>query len=177
MNYGTTFVILGVIFVGLGGYIGTLGWNLLQHETQRQAILRTLSAEWMVNAEISRDKKFTETDEQGLSKFVIFPRFQTTGLSATIASGLFVEEQDKLFLTLVFNLQEILADINRRLDFTEADMNEHPEKVAIFRKGIRDGQTLRNAKSRLKQLGELLLQDYGIQEEDQFFVELESPIE
>lgn len=107
-------IILGTILFALEGLLATLGWSLrasqetretlryaqeAELESRREAILRTLAGEFIVNSKIAKSKELTESDQKELSKFVWLPRFQTVGLSVALTSGLFLEEKDKTFIS------------------------------------------------------------------------------
>lgn len=126
-----------------------------------------------MNINIFNDPTFTESDESELAKYAVFPRMQTSALAGVISSGLFVGKKDRLLLTRAMNLLEKLEDFNKRLAITEDITSQEPNKILIFRKKLRDGETRYSIRIRLAKFGELLISDYGIKREDTFFVKLD----
>jgi hypothetical protein len=164
-------VVIGALLITGGGILATMGWNSRSTAMQRNGVIRAVSAELLMNIAIFKDVKFTERDESELAEYVIFPRMQTSALAGVIASGMFVENKDRVFLTRAMNLLEILQDFNKRLDVTENTTNRN--EILRLRKQLRDGKTRRNVAMKMKKFAELLISHYGIKEQDTFFVELD----
>jgi hypothetical protein len=166
-------VVIGTLLITGGGILATMGWNSRSSATQRMGMIRAVSAEFMMNINIFNDPKFTTSDESELAKYVVFPRMQTSALRGVIASGLFVEQKDRVLLTRVMNLLEVLEDFNKRLAITEDVTSQNPNKILSFRKKLGEGKTKDSIRMKLKKFGELLMSNYGIKSEDTFFVKLD----
>ena len=166
-------IVVGALLIGIGGIIATSGWNKRTVVHQRDGIIRSVAAEMMMNMSIIEDSKFTETDDKKLSKYKVFPKMQTAALAGALASGLFTGEKDRVFLSRAASLNENLLEFNNRLILTQNIMNESPNRIYEFRKGIRDGKTRKSVGVQLIKLMELLLSDYGIKADDTFFVNLD----
>jgi hypothetical protein len=166
-------IVLGTLLVAIGGLGATYGWNSLTLELNKSSMIRSVAAEWLMNASIVNDSKFLEDDEQELSRFVVFPRLETASLEGAVSSGLFLSEADRTFFTQARGLLELSADFNRRLDFTEQRMGDHPTEIKRFRVKLRDGATRRQILCKLSKFGDLLMSDYEVRESDRFFVELD----
>jgi len=136
-------------------------------------MVKGVAAELLMNISVINDPKIAETDEKKLSQFVMFPRMQVAALEGAIASGLFLKEKDRLFLTRAANLHELLIGFNQRLSYTEDRITNNPERIKLFRTKLRDGAVRQQLASKLKKFGELLMSDYGVKESDRFFVPLE----
>lgn len=172
MNTPNLLIVTGLLVIAGGGYLATYGWNAKSQEAQKSGMVRGVAAELLMNVSVIRDPKFAETDEEELSKFVIFPRMQMTALEGSISSGLFLEEQDRLYLTRAVGLRELLNDFNLRLSFTEFQMAINTENIALHRTKLRDGAVRAQVMSKLQKLGQLLMSKYGVKESDRFFVTL-----
>jgi len=165
-------IILGTLLIAIGGIIATSGWNKRTVVHQRNGIIRSVAAELLMNVNIWKNSKFVETDNEKLKEYVVFPRMQTAVLAGALASGLFTEEKDRLFLTRAADLNERLLSFNERLSITENIMNESPNKIHEFRTKLRDGEVRKSVGVKLQKFGKLLLSNYGIKSDDKFFVEL-----
>ncbi len=169
MAWAITLVLLGALLIGAGGILGTLGWRELENAKRRQALLKTLAAEFMVNAAVVNDRKFHETDEAALRLFVVFPRFQTVGLAAANASGQFVGSDDRKLFTAIVSLHEQLIDANRRFDMAEdAMLNGTPDDRARWRATLRDGRILKAIRADLASFS-TLLREAGIPLDARFY--------
>ena len=166
-------IAFGAVLIALGGFFAQMGWNARTNAIQRNGIIRAVAAETFINVSVFGDPVFTEKNEEELSRFTLFPRMQTAALEGAIASGLFVGEKDRIFLTRAANLNEFLADFNQRLSFTEDRMGRRPTEIAHLRKKLRDGQVRKNLGVKLRKFAELLISDYGINRDDRFFVQLD----
>lgn len=166
-------IVAGTLLIAIGGIVATKGWNDRDFVAQRARIIRSVAAEWVVNMAVLNDPKFTETKEENLVRYTVFPRMQISAVSSAVASGVFSGENDRLFLTHAAGLSEILDDFNRRLTLTEDAMRESPDTIARSRKKLRDGRTRRDLCDKLVRFGELLISDCGIKLEDSFFVRLD----
>ena len=173
MSMPTLLILFGTVLIAVGGILATYGWNARTEEVQKSAMVRSVAAELLMNISVINDPKFTETDENKLSQFVIFPRMQITALESAISSGFFLSERDRLFMTRVVGLHERLNGYNLRLSFTEFQMANNPRNITTFRTKVRDGVTRTQVISKLEIFAKLLLSDYGIKESDVFFVTLE----
>jgi len=166
-------IVLGILFIAAGGIIATKGWNARTVATQRNGIIPSVAAETMINAKVFMDPVFTENNEEKLSKFTLFPRMQTAALEGAIASGLFVGDKDRTFLTRAATLNELLADFNQRLSFTEDRMSQNHSEITMLREKLRNGQVRKSLRVKIQKFGELLISDYGIKRDDTFFVRLD----
>ena len=164
----------GTLLIAIGGILATKGWHERSVIAHRNGMIRSLAAEWVVNAAVFFDPKFTDTNDANLAKYAVFPRMQTTAITGAIASGLFTGEKDRALLTHITNLSEVLADFNRRLVITEDTMTGNSKDIATWRKKLRDGQTRRSLRPQLAKFAELLISDYGITVDDSFFIKLDS---
>jgi hypothetical protein len=166
-------IAVGAVFASLGGLAATYGWNSWTGESHKASMVRAVAAEWLANVSVINDPKIAETDDALLSKFVMFPRLQTTALEGAVSSGLFLREADRLFLTRASNLIELARSFNRGLDFTEQWTASHPNDIKKFRFKLRNGATRHQVADKLARFGKLLMSDYGVRESNQFFVDLE----
>ena len=174
MVWPNILIALGALLIAVGGVMATHGWNARTEVAQREGLVRAVAAELLVNLEIVSDSKFTEKDQDKLEKFVVFPRMQTVALESAIASGLFLLESDRLLLTRLTGLRQILMDFNQRLSITETQMgNLTAEKIYVYRVKLRDGRTRKSIENKLALLGKLLIKKYDINPDGQFFVQLD----
>lgn len=151
----------------------------LQREAEakmRDDAIRTLAAELIVNANILSDPIFSETDESKMSQFVMLPRFQTAGLSRVLASGLFASNKDRQLFTQITDLHLALNDINNRLQYTQDKMADKGT-ILRFRKSMANSPALTQLVLKIRALQKLLIKDYGISEDESFYVILNSPRE
>jgi hypothetical protein len=172
-------LLLILIFLILpGAFFSSYYWNdyfhKLNRNTHRQEIIRLLAAEIVVNYEIFGNNKFHDRNDDNMSTFVVYPRFQKTALESAIGSGLFFSDNEKELLTLIYHIYERISEINNRLDLTESQMitNYQPSNIALWRKKIRDGGMLNSLKPLMARMSKILIDDYGIKEEDTFFIEI-----
>lgn len=166
-------IVVGTLLIAVGGIIATYGWNAKTEAAQKAAIIRAVAAEYMINVAVINDQKFIETDEKKLCTFAMFPRVQSAALEGAVASGLFLEEKDRLFLTRAANLHELLLGFNQRLSYTEDQMTNRPGMTKLLRTKLRDGAFRQQLSLKLMKFGELLVSSYGIKQTDTFFVTLE----
>jgi len=166
------FVITGTVLIAIGGLLATYGWNAHAEATRRSAMIQSVAAEWMVNNSVISDEKFLATDKNELARFVMFPRTRTIALEVAITSGLFLEQQDRELFTQACRLHEQLLAFNQRLDFTEERMSAHPGEIAKLREKLRDGVVRKQVAESMNQFGKLLMSDFGISAEQEFFVDL-----
>ena len=113
---------IGTLLIGLGGFIATNGWNAKATASVRDGLIRGAAAELLVNLTIVSDQKFTEQDDAKLAEYVVFPRLQSVALEGAIASGSFLEKPDRLLLTRMTGVRELIHEFNNRLSITEAQM-------------------------------------------------------
>lgn len=161
------------IFIAVGTLLTTQGWNERTVGHQKKGIIRSVAAELMININIWKDSTFTETDDEKLKKYVVFPRMQTTVLASALSSGLFNEEKDLVFLTRAANLNENLLQFNNRLSITEDMMATSPGRIYKLRKMVRDSNVRKSIGVKLHKFGILLLSDYCIKSDEKFFVNLD----
>ena len=173
MNMPTLWIIIGTVLFAGGGLLVTYGWNAKTEEGKKSAMVKSVAAEWLGNLNTIHNPMFTETDEEKLSQFVVFPRMNMTAIEGAISSGLFLKEEDRLLLTRVVNIHELLTQFNLRLNLTETEMKNKPHYITLIRTTLRDGATRTQLVSKLKIFGKLLMSDYGMKESDVFFVTLE----
>jgi hypothetical protein len=161
-----------------GGFLSTYYWNayfraeeMLQ---QRHAMVRILAAELVMNMSKYQDQRFHEPDDENLSTLVVFPTFQTSALEASIASCLLIAEDDRELLTVVFDVYENLTHLNIRINYAQEQMflNPRPRNIALWRKIMRDSKTLKSLRPRLDKLAQLLISEYGVNEDEVFFEEV-----
>ena len=174
MSSAIVMIVLGTLFIALGGITATLGWSKRADDKRREGAVNQIAAELMVNHNILADPDFQESDPEKLKTFVVLPRFQTISLDAAISSGVFLDAKHRELLTRVTSLSEILKDANNRLNLTESQMLSLSEKDrAQWRMRLRDGKTLESVAKQLKELAKLLTKSYGVDESRKFFVELD----
>jgi len=173
MIFANLMIVVGAVFIALGGILATRGWHERTTVAQRNRAIRSVAAEWMVNVSVLRDRKFSDPDDANLAQFVVFPRTQTAAMGGVIASGLFTGKKDRAFLTHVSSLNGALDDFNRRLAITEDTMRGNLRAILTLRKKLRDGSTRTDLLRRLGEFGQLLLNDYGIRAGDEFFISLD----
>lgn len=176
-------ILAGTILIGLGGLLATYGWDLKSSEDTRRAleqsaandlavrrltILRTLGAEFVINSATLRSPVFVERDDSQLSKFVVFPRLQTTAVATAMASGLFAAPADNDIFTALFSFQQSAGDFNTRLQTTENLTLQNREIILHTRTKLRDGKTLSSARAALQRLGRVLAAS-GIDPNEKFF--------
>lgn len=159
------YIIIGLIFIAAGGSLATYGWNLKSSkeiqssleqsrvhelELQREGLIKAVFLEVIINLSILNHKKFTETNEEELSKFANFPRFRTEALTSALASALFLENKHRSFYDSVTGLLGNFDDTNKRLNRIEDSMRhltKRPEEMSKARIAVRDGiyrEDLRN---------------------------------
>jgi len=173
MSSSIAMIVGGTLLIAIGGLLATFGWNSHADDARRHGLVEQIAAELTVNLNVASDPKFVENDPEELKEYVVYPRFQIVALDAAIASGLFLENADRELLTRISGVSELLRDFNNRLNITEAQTAgaSQADRV-VWRTTLRDGETRKGIDQRLKSLGALLLQEYGIKEDRQFFVEL-----
>ncbi len=162
-----------IILIAAGGIVATHGWNARSEEAQKSGMVKSVAAELLFNSSAINNPTFVETDENKLSKLVIFPRMRITALEGAISSGLFLNEKDRLYLTRATDLLDILVGFNHRLSLTELQMANRQRDIKLFRTGLRDGVVRAQVISKLIKFGQLLMSEYGVKESDRFFVTLE----
>jgi hypothetical protein len=189
MWWSTFDIFLGTFLIGVGGLVLTRGWNMRsaienqrsltgtadqEHESQRALMLRTLTAEYLTNSRILDDPNYNERDEEKLKTFVVYPRLQSSGLTAALASGLFTKEADRELFTRIFDLASAVDGFNYKLILAQQQMATAPlaTNISLWRKRVRDGQTLRQIRTRVVQLGFLLLRRYRIDPNEEFLAQL-----
>lgn len=175
----TVLLMITILPLLAGGFLSTYYWNayfraeeVLQ---QRDAMIHILAAELVMNMSIYQDQKFHEPDDENLSTFVVFPTFQTSALKASIASCLFIAEDDRELLTVVFDVSQDLTDLNIRINYAQEQMflNPRPGNITLWRKKMRDGKTLKSVRPRLVKLAQLLISEYGVSEDAVFFEDVD----
>jgi hypothetical protein len=186
MRRSLFYIVLGTALIGAGGLILTHGWNLRssvqnrealiearsqEREHQRTVILRTLAAEYLTNTTALSNSVFDETDEELLRAYVIYPRLQSNGLTAALASGLFTHEEDRELFTRIVNLAAIVDSFNHRLLLTQQQM-VGTVTTALWRRRMRDGVVLQQARTGVAEFGQLLLEDYKIKPDETFLAPL-----
>jgi len=167
------YIILGTLLIAVGGLVATHGWNARTDVIKKNAMLRSIAAEYLVYEAVILDKKITEKNEEELSKFVVYPRFQTIALESAISSGLFLEKEDKEFYTRAVNLHELLHEFNKRLTFTENEMRANPASIKTMRIKVGDGQTRKSVLVKLEKFGDLIENKYQINFKEKYFIDLE----
>ena len=185
--FGTLIMVSGM---AIGGLMTTYGWNLKtsketrvlleetrleEQEIRRKGIIINVSFDVVTNLLRIEDAKFTVTEEDELSKYVIYPRFQTAALSSVMDSALFYNKKHRTFLDQVNTTLNHLTHINRSLDVSEmhtGSIGMTPEKIASFRKKIRDGKLRHDSIKNLKKLKDIMLSHYEDLFLDQFENEL-----
>jgi len=173
MNTANSLIAAGTLLIAIGGIMATYGWNARTDIARKSSIVRSVAAEWVVNTAVIEDEKLSGYDENKLSQFAVFPRMMTTNLGAALASGLFLHEKDRLFLTRAANLHELLLGFNQRLQFTEERMAASSKDIRVFRTKLRDGKVRQQLLIKLTKFGELLISDYGVKSSHIFFVPLD----
>ena len=172
MTLPNVYIVLGALLITVGGLLATYGWNARSDLTKKNAILKAVAAEYLVYEAVILDKKITETNEEELSKFVVYPRFQTIALESVISSGLFLEE-DREFYTRVVGLHELLKELNTRFTFTEREMRSNAQSIKVMRVGVRDGKTRKSVLLKLEKFRDLLENKYGVNFKENIFIPLE----
>lgn len=168
-----TLIGIGTLLIALGGFVATHGWNAKANAGIRDGLIRGAAAELLVNQAIVSDQKFAEQDDARLAEFVVFPRLQSVALEGAIASGAFLEKTDRVLLTRMTGLREIIHEFNNRLSITESQMASDVRNIRTLRLRLRDGRTRASVVLKLRLFGDLLVDGYGISRDDFFFVELD----
>lgn len=145
MAFPNLYIILGTLLIAIGGLVATHGWNARSDMIKKNGMLKAVAAEYLVYEAVILDKKFTETNEEDLVKFVVYPRFQTIVLESAISSGLFLEKEDKEFYTRAVNLHEILHELNKRISISEGAMLANANLIKATRVKMRDGKSRKSA--------------------------------
>lgn len=142
------FISLGTILIAAGGLSATYGWNVRSSEDTRKMLMeerkqdlksrrdnlsRVVAAEAIRNIQILDNRPYTETEGDKLSRFVPYPRLQTSAVTGAIASGIFSAGDDIELFTLILSSYEALHDINSRLDRSEDLILVKPEMTKEFR--------------------------------------------
>lgn len=162
---------VGAVLMAAGGVIGTKGWQERSAICRRNDLIRAIAAEMVTNFSVAFDIKYTDPNDVNLRQFTVLPRMQTTALGGAIAAGCFTGKKDRILFTHMSSLIEALNDFNARLAFSEVEMWRNPSDIATWRKKLRDGRTRKGLIQQLREFGELLISDYGIQADERFFVE------
>ncbi len=176
MTLPNYYIILGTLFIAVGGLMATHGWNMRSDFIKKNSMIKAVAAEYLVYEAVIHDKKFTETDEKKLSKFVIYPRFQTTVLESVIASGLFSGKEDKELFTRAVNLHELIQEINKRLEITESNMMANAQSIKSWREKVRDGALRKSVLAKLVRFADLLANKYRVDFKDICFIPLEEDL-
>jgi hypothetical protein len=104
-NHPMFSIVLGAALIGIGGLIGTLGWEGRSASTARRAILEVLAAEVQVNEALLSHSVFTETDPEKLQVIRVIPSFHDSALRAAISSGAFSRKTDQDLLDSIAALE------------------------------------------------------------------------
>lgn len=167
------YILIGTLLIAFGGLVATHGWNARSDMIKKNGMLKAIAAEYLVYEAVILDQKFTEKNEVELTKFVVYPRFQTIVLESAISSGLFLEKEDKEFYTRAVNLYEILHEFNKRISISEGTMLANANSIKPTRIKMRDGKTRKSALIKLSKFGDLLEKEYEINFKEPYFVALE----
>ena len=172
MNTANFLIVLGTALIAVGGLIATYGWSIrstadtramleerseVDRAQRRADLLKTLAAEFTVNARILDSPPIAEPDAAQLARFTVFPRLQTTATASAIASGIFTRPEGRPLFTALVAIQELMADFNNRLQTTETHMLRG--EIASWRTKLRDGATRQSLRGQLNSFGALLIRN------------------
>ena len=98
LNHPWLAITIGTIFVGVGGWIATWGWNQSSELANRENLIEAVVKEWrindhMMNEAISLAHRWNKREEK--DNFSYRP-FKTSRLNALISSGSFGEKYEAL---------------------------------------------------------------------------------
>jgi hypothetical protein len=144
----------------------------------RVKLLFSLGAELHINLSILTDSVFDVPNDgtPGTPRLVIYPRLYHAVLDQILCSGLFINDQDNLFFTLLYAWAGKLHGFNRRLAITEdrvfSHLSDHNE-LHGFKTTLAEGTVLAATKVACVELLQHMTKEYGeecgISMETQFF--------
>lgn len=172
MTLPNVYIVLGTLLIAGGGLLATYGWNSRSDMDKRNAIIKAVANEYLIYEAVILDKKIAETNEEELSKFVVYPRFHTTALESIVSSGLFMEDDKELY-TRAVNLHELLHELNTHFEFIENEMRACERSIKEIRTIVRDGKTRKSVMLKIEKFGDLLERKYRVNFKENIFVPLD----
>ena len=158
-----------LILLLLGAYLSTYYWNEYFYGKERcsakDEMITILYKELSINKSVLEDRKFCESVDSNLSTFVVFPRLHTAIIRASIASRLFIDEEDKKLFSMLFDIDTALTELNHRIDITEKQMlvDTSRSNIYLWRKKLRDSKNIVSARGWTQKLSDILKPRIGIE--------------
>jgi len=116
LNHPWVAITIGTVFVGIGGWIATWGWNQSSEFANRENLIKAVVQEWRINDQmvkeaISLARKWNNRDE---SENFTYRPFKTSRINALISSGSFGEKYKSL-LNAAQNYEVAVGDMTAYL--------------------------------------------------------------
>lgn len=166
-------LLLGSVLLAAGGLAASYAWDLRssaatremlarsqaeQIENQREAHIKMLAFELLQNSLMLRQSAFTETDEEKLQKFLIYPSLSDDALTALITSGLFVGPDDLKLLTAASTLKITMQRFENIVATVQVQMHRNIKGTgrAILRASLTDAPATKELLAAIAKLAEAL---------------------
>jgi hypothetical protein len=146
----------------------------ISKKEKRKELLEGLSHELYINMNILKDSVFSLSPEEN-SRFVIFPRLESSAVNSMITSSYFFGVKDKNLCRQLFNWREKTQQFNQRLTLTEMAclLNPSPQNISLWRNGLASGIVFTQIKTSYDEIIQVLLNKYssesGIDKNTTFF--------
>lgn len=135
MLRGWIYVIIGVIAIGFGGVLSTLGWNTVNKYSQMKALIIAVAREWELNESILKDKLFNKDEVVALGSRKLYPRLRSNALNTFLSSGIFTAQniKNRNFLKNVADYEYAISDTNSRLNVSDNFILSTQDTEAIMK--------------------------------------------
>jgi hypothetical protein len=116
-------IIIGTLSIGCGGFLTTKGWNLLNIDSRRKALIQAIYQELTYNDVLSSKFPYVYEDTiKDKDLYVMFPLFSSMATENLVASGLFVYTDKKDFS--INNLSLRYVDETNQLNMYIKSVND-----------------------------------------------------
>ncbi len=148
-----------LIFAAITGFF-VEKW--ISKKGKRKELLVALVHELYLNMNMLEDSVFSPSSENK-SKFVVFPRLESSVVNAVIWSGSFSGIKDKNIFLLLHVWRENIQRFNQRLEITETAclLNSSPENLSLWRKKLSSGKVIAQVRSAYNEIANELLDKYS----------------
>jgi len=149
-----------LIFAAITGFF-VERW--LAEKNKRKELLISLAHEMYINMNLLNDKVFFPKTEEEKSKFVVFPRLESTLSNTLIWSGSFSGIKDKNLFKLLHEWREKVQQLNRRLELTESAcmLNSTPNNITKWREKLSSGKVLKQVRDAYNNITKEILDNYS----------------
>ena len=129
---------------------------------KRKRLLFALTHELFINMGVLEDATFRANNKDS-SKFVVFPRLESSIVNDVIRSGSFLGARDKLLFKMLHIWRERIQQFNNRLDLTEIAclLNPSPDNILMWREKLSSGGMIQQVKDAYIDITNELLNNYS----------------